>query len=222
MKTLNLLILALLTPFILTAQTDETNTIGYRAGINLSPILFGEYGFSVERYSGNKSIYFSFAYKTERQFSNMTMDEDFDFNKGTYFYLPSKGFTLRLGYKFELKKLIPNAGFFVMPELIYRQDGFDHFTFYRRSDDYPLEQTYSMCGQRYGGAFKFGWQNSFKKESPIYWELNIAIGALYRKDNFMLYYSRYYTEIKLQELFNESGWMPTYALNFIIGYHFNN
>jgi hypothetical protein len=118
MKTLNLLILALLTPFILTAQTDETNTIGYRAGINLSPILFGEYGFSVERYSGNKSIYFSFAYKTERQFSNMTMDEDFDFNKGTYFYLPSKGFTLRLGYKFELKKLIPNAGFFVMPELM--------------------------------------------------------------------------------------------------------
>ncbi len=221
MKSLHLLIFMLLVPFILNAQTEETNTIGFRAGVNLTPMLFGEYGITIERYSGNQSIYFSFAYMTEKQFNRKTLDDDYDFNVGTFFYLPSHGPVFRLGYKFELQKFTPRAGFFIMPELIFRQNGFDHTSFHRRSDKDPLEQTISMCGKRYGGAIKFGWQNSFSKTSKVYWELNLSIGALYRDDAFMIYYSRYYTTTKLQDLYREQGWMPTYALNFIIGFDFS-
>ncbi len=220
MKTLYLLIFVLLTPFILNAQTEEVKNNGFRAGINLSPMLFGEYGFTFERYFGNKSIYFSFAYKTEKQFNNMDIDDDYYFNSSTYNYLPSKGIALRLGYKFKMKKDAASDGLFIMPELIFRQDGFDHFTFYKENEQ-NFEQTYSMCGKRYGAAFKFGWQNHFKNESPIYWELNFAFGALYRNDNFMLYYSKDYTETEINKLYNQTGFMPTYAFNIIFGYDFN-
>jgi len=215
MKKLNLLILLFSFPIILIAQNTDSITKGFRAGINLTPIIFGEYGMVIERYSGNHSLVLSLGYM-----SSVVHDEpDYDFNTRTAFYLPSSGPVIRLGYKYSGSS---RAGFFMMPELFFRQNGFDHVTFYRRSDDRPLEATYSLCGRRYGGAFKFGWQNYFGQSSKVFWELNIGLGAFYYVDHSMLYSSKYYVhDPDIEKLIETKGWLPSYSLNFIIGFDFS-
>ena len=218
MKKINLFILLFTFPIILVAQKTDSLSKGIRAGIIITPTIIGEYGMAIEHYSGNHSLVLSLGYMS----SVISNDADFDFNKRTAFYLPSKGPIFRLAYKFSSLNSSSRAGFYIMPELFFRQSGFDHVTFYRKSDKNPLEETYSLCGKHYGGAVKFGWQNYFGQRSKVFWELNIGVGAFYYVDHSMLYYSKYYVnDPDIEKLIETKGWRPTFSLNFIIGFDFS-
>jgi len=220
MKKAYLLFLLLIFPLFIFSQTTDYTTKGFRAGINIIPTYFGEYGITLERYSGNHSIYLSLAYMITVQRDNIhSFSVDYVFNRNTLLFFPSRGPVARLGYKFVFG---PKKVFYLMPEFIFKQSSFDHITFYKLSDDFPIEETYSLCGHRYGAAVKMGWQNYFGQESKIYWELNLGLGVLYYNDHYMLYSSKFYPDDpRINQLLTNEGWGPTYSINFIIGFDFS-
>ncbi len=217
MKKFYILVVLIFISYFANAQ-NEANNLNFRAGIKLSSIIVGEIGLNLELYKENKALIFAMEYKTDL---DGNLPTDYDFNKATHGFLASYGPTFRLGYKMSSNNTFEQSSFFVLPELIFRQAGYDHTTFYRKSDNDYLEQVESMCSKRYGGGIKLG-VNKYFRSSKVYWELNMGLGILYYKDKKVLHSSKNYSDTPLQQLYTDEGSMLTYSLNFIIGFDFNN
>ena len=211
------LILLLSFPLISLSQNNTTSS-GFRSGINIGTIPFGEIGLITEYYKGGNALSLNLSYNFGMQGDMAT---NYDFNKNTNGFLAAHGPVIRLGYKFGSNSDQSKLNFFLMPELLFKQAGYDHITFTRKSDDDYIELVQSMCGNRYGAGLRFGWQKYLSPESKIFWELNFSAGAAYRVDKFMNYSNKSTSYVPLNTLIKEEGWILNYSLGFIIGFDFS-
>ena len=216
MKKYFYLFALIITPYISVAQ-ENPSPLGFRGGVNISSFFIGEMGINMELYKENNALTFSLAYNISNKGDWAT---NYDFNSSTYAFLAMHGPVIRLGYKMSSNSNYSKLPFFFMPELMYRQAGYNHITFIRKSDKDYVEQIESMCSNRYGGGLKVGW-NKYFGTSQMYWELNFGVGTLYRIDKKVLHYSNNITDKPIQKLYTEEGWIFTYSVNFIIGLDFS-